>query len=99
MLFASIFIPPRLSLFSFMGTEKTSEDRWYVLRDLARPNAKKPAYKQLQEMPEMAGCVLEPLKQHVFKEFGSVLCVSSPKCPTLSSSISRRKSWSLNPQL
>ena len=68
--FASIFIPPRLSLFSFMGTEKTSEDRWYVLRDLARPNAKKPAYEQLQEMPEMAGCVFVPLKQHVFKDFG-----------------------------
>ena len=53
-----------------MGTEKTSEDRWYVLRDLARPNAKKPAYKQLQEMPGMADCVFVPLKQHVFKEFG-----------------------------
>ena len=26
----------------------------------------------------MAGCVFEPLKQHVFKEFRSVLCVSSP---------------------
>lgn len=76
-----------------------SEDRRYVLRDLARLNAKKPAYEQLQEMPEMAGCVFVTLKQHVFKGFGSVLCVSSPICPTLSSSISRRKSWSLNPQL
>lgn len=46
------------------------DDRWYVLRDLARPNAKKPAYKQLQEMPEMADCVFVPLKQRVFKEFG-----------------------------
>ena len=68
--FASIFIPPRLSLFSFMGTEKTLEDRWYVLRDLARPNAKNPAYKQLQAMPEMEGCVFIPLKQRVFTEFG-----------------------------
>ena len=45
-------------------------DRWYVLRDLARPNAKNPAYKQLQEMPEMEGCVFIPLKQRVFTEFG-----------------------------
>ena len=41
-----------------------------MLRDLARPNATKPAYKQLQEMPEMAGCVFVPLKQNVFKDFG-----------------------------
>ena len=45
-------------------------DRWYVLRDLARPNAKNPAYKQLQAMPEMEGCVFIPLKQRVFTEFG-----------------------------
>ena len=53
-----------------MGAEKTSEDRWYVLRDLARPNAKNPAYKQLQAMPEMKDCVFVPLKQRVFVEFG-----------------------------
>ena len=53
-----------------MRTEKTSEDRWYVLRDLARPNAKNPAYKQLQAMPEMEGCVFVPLKQRIFLEFG-----------------------------
>ena len=45
-------------------------DHWYVLRDLARPNAKNPAYKQLQAMPEMEGCVFIPLKQRVFTEFG-----------------------------
>ena len=83
MLFAPIFIPPRPSLFSFMGTEKTSEDRWYVLRDLARPNAKKPAYKQLQEMPEMADCVFVPLKQHVFKEFGKRVVRFVPYMPDL----------------
>ena len=81
--FASIFIPPRLSLFSFMGTEKTLEDRWYVLRDLARPNAKKPAYKQLQEMPEMADCVFVPLKQHVFTEFGKRVVRFVPYMPDL----------------
>ena len=48
-------------------------DRWYVLRDLARPNAKNPAYKQLQAMPEMEGCVFIPLKQRVFTEFGKRL--------------------------
>ena len=53
-----------------MGAEKTSEDRWYVLRDLARPNGKNPAYKQLQAMPEMKDCVFGPLKQYVFMEFG-----------------------------
>ena len=53
-----------------MGAVKTSEDRWYVLRDLARPNAKNPAYKQLQAMPEMEGCVFVPLKQRVFLEHG-----------------------------
>ena len=46
------------------------EDRWYVLRDLARPNAKNPAYKQLQAMPEMEGCVFVPLKQTMFIELG-----------------------------
>ena len=42
----------------------------YVLRDLARPNAKRPAYKQLQEMPEMKDSFFVPLKQQVFVEFG-----------------------------
>ena len=46
------------------------EDCWYVLRDLARPNAKNPAYKQLMAMPEMKDCVFVPLKQQVFIEFG-----------------------------
>ena len=31
------------------------EDYWYVLRDLARPNAKNPAYKQLQQLPAVGG--------------------------------------------
>ena len=59
----------RATFFLFMGAEKTSEDRWYVLRDLARPNAKNPAYKQLQAMPEMKDCVFVPLKQRVFIKF------------------------------
>ena len=46
------------------------EDRWYVLRDLARPNAKNPAYKQLQAMPEMEDCVFIPMKQRMFIESG-----------------------------
>ena len=54
------------------------DDHWYVLRDLARPNAKNPAYKQLQEMPEMADCVFVPLKQHVFREFGKRVVRSVP---------------------
>ena len=48
----------------------TTDDCWYVLRDLARPNAKNPAYKQLQEMPDMKDCVFVPLKQCAFVEFG-----------------------------
>ena len=59
------------------------EDRWYVLRDLARPNAKNPAYKQLLEMPEMAGCVFVPLKQHVYKEFGKRVVRLVPFMPDL----------------
>lgn len=59
------------------------EDRWYVLRDLARPNAKNPAYKQLLEMPEMADCVFVPLKQQVFKEFGKSVVRSVPYMPDL----------------
>lgn len=46
------------------------DDCWYVLRDLARPNAKTPAYKRLQEMPQFKDCVFVPLKQQVFIEFG-----------------------------
>ena len=53
-----------------MEAATNSEDRWYVLRDLARPNAKNPAYKQLQEMPEMKDSLFIPLKQRVFMEFG-----------------------------
>ena len=41
-----------------------------MLRDLARPNAKNPTYKQLQAMPEMKDCVFVPLKQRVFIEHG-----------------------------
>ena len=59
------------------------DDRWYVLRDLARPNAKNPAYKQLQAMPEMKDCVFVPLKQHVFMEFGKRV-VRSEVCPIAS---------------
>ena len=66
-----------------MGTAKTSEDRWYVLRDLARPNAKKHDYKQLQEMQEKTGWVIVPLKQHVFKEFGKRVVRFVPYMPDL----------------
>ena len=59
------------------------DDRWYVLRDLARPNAKNPAYKQLHEIPEMADCVFVPLKQHVFKEFGKRVVHLVPYMPDL----------------
>ncbi|MGM9760822.1 MAG: UpxY family transcription antiterminator [Parabacteroides sp.] len=59
------------------------EDRWYVLRDLARPNAKNPAYKQLQEMPSMKDCVFVPLKQHVFTEFGRRVVRFVPYMPDL----------------
>ena len=66
-----------------MEAEKTSEDRWYVLRDLARPNAKNPAYKQLQAMPEMKDCVFVPLKQKVFMEFGKRVVHFVPFMPDL----------------
>lgn len=47
-----------------------SHTPWYVLRDLARPNAKQPAYKLLQAMPELSGRVFIPMKQRVYVEFG-----------------------------
>ena len=59
------------------------EDRWYVLRDLARPNAKNPAYKQLQAMPELADCVFIPMKPHVFTEFGKRVVRFIPYMPDL----------------
>ena len=59
------------------------EDCWYVLRDLARPNAKRPAYKQLQAMPDMQGCVFIPLKQQVFVEFGKRVVRFIPFMPDL----------------
>ena len=59
------------------------EDRWYVLRDLARPNAKNPAYKQLQAMPAMKDCVFVPLKQKVFTEFGKRVVRFIPYMPDL----------------
>ena len=66
-----------------MGVEETTEDRWYVLRDLARPNAKNPAYLQLQAMPEMKDCVFVPLKQRVFVEFGKRVVRHIPYMPDL----------------
>ena len=66
-----------------MGAEKATDDRWYVLRDLARPNAKNPAYKQLQAMPELADCVFVPLKQRVFMEFGKRVVRFAPYMPDL----------------
>ena len=60
-----------------------TEDRWYVLRDLARPNAKNPAYKQLQAMPGMADCIFVPLKQRVFTEFGKHVVRFVPYMPDL----------------
>ena len=59
------------------------KDRWYVLRDLARPNAKRPAYKQLQAMPELKDCVFVPLKQRVFTEFGKRVVRFVPYMPDL----------------
>ena len=59
------------------------EDRWYVLRDLARPNAKQPAYKQLQAMPEMADSVFIPMIQRVFSEFGKRVVRFVPFMPDL----------------
>ena len=61
----------------------TTEDRWYVLRDLARPNAKNPAYKQLQAMPELADCVFIPMKQRLFMEFGKRVVRFVPYMPDL----------------
>ena len=61
----------------------TTDDRWYVLRDLARPNAKNPAYKQLQAMPELAECVFIPMKQRVFMEFGERVVRFIPFMPDL----------------
>ena len=66
-----------------METEKALEDRWYVLRDLARPNAKNPAYKQLQAMPEMADCIFIPMKQRVFTEYGKRVVRFVPYMPDL----------------
>ena len=59
------------------------DDRWYVLRDLARPNAKNPAYKQLQAMPELADCIFVPMKQRVFAEFGKRVVRFVPYMPDL----------------
>ena len=61
----------------------TTEDRWYVLRDLARPNAKNPAYKRLQAMPEMKDCVFIPMKQRIFREFGKRVVRFIPFMPDL----------------
>lgn len=60
------------------------EDYWYVLRDLARPNAKNPAYKQLQQLPAVGGGNLFiPMKQRVFTEFGKRVVRLIPYMPDL----------------
>lgn len=75
--------PSAAIFFLFMRTEETPENCWYVMRDLARPNAKNPAYKQLQAMPEMAGCVFVPLKQQMFMEYGKRVVRFVPYMPDL----------------
>ena len=69
--------------FLTMHSGKTSEERWYVLRDLARPNAKNPAYKQLQAFPELVDRVFIPMKQRVFVEFGKRVVRNVPYMPDL----------------
>lgn len=59
------------------------EPHWYVLRDLSRPNAKNPAYKQLQAMPEMKDSLFVPLKQTIFLEFGKRIVRTIPYLPDL----------------
>lgn len=66
-----------------MGVNQTADDCWYVLRDLARPNAKRPAYKVLQEMPELKDALFVPLKQKVFVEFGKRVVRLVPYMPDL----------------
>lgn len=47
--------------------KKGPEPDWYVLRDLKRPNSKKPAYKELQESPyDLQDKVFVPLVQRVY---------------------------------
>lgn len=66
-----------------MEIEKVTDDCWYVLRDLARPNSKRPAYRRLQEMPEMKDCLFIPMKQTLYKEFGKCVVRSTPYMPDL----------------
>lgn len=52
--------------------------QWYVLRDLSRPNTKRPAYRLLLNMPELKPFVFVPLKQHIFYQYGRRVVRSIP---------------------
>ena len=49
---------------------KRLEPKWYVLRDLSRPNNKRPAYRLLLNMPEIKPFVFVPIKQQIFYLYG-----------------------------
>lgn len=66
-----------------MESENPTILPWLILRDLARPNAKRPAYKILQDRPDMEGCLFIPMKQKVFTEFGKPVVRCVPYLPDL----------------
>lgn len=61
-----------------MESEKPKVDRWLVLRDLSRPNAKNPAYKALQSMPGMEEDLFIPMKRQAYVQGGKRLVREVP---------------------
>ena len=67
--------PPTISEPPVMTTECKSEMQWFVMRDLKRPNAKLPAYKQLSE----AGFnVFTPLISKIITQKGRKVRIEVP---------------------
>lgn len=68
-----------------MKTEQTAvEPYWYVLRDLKRPNAKNPAYRQLQdERYGLSGKLFIPMMQRVYSRCGKKIVLEVPYMPDL----------------
>lgn len=61
--------------------EESSQVKWYVLRDLKRPNAKQPAYKMLEKEHNME--VFTPKKDKIVVQKGKRVKTEVPFVPDL----------------
>ena len=68
---------------SDMGRCSATDRKWYVLRDLKRANAKKTAYRALQELQEPEIRVFTPMRRRLVRSGGRSVLEEVPFVPDL----------------